>query len=75
MVEWSTLETVAKFFGYASSILVLLLAVYGVDSWRREHPGKRRIELAEDTLALFYEAVDAIRHIRHRSRQGPSLLT
>lgn len=55
MVEWSTLETVAKFFGYASSILVLLLAVYGVDSWRREHPGKRRIELAEDTLALFYE--------------------
>ena len=25
----------------------------------------RQIELAEDTLALFYEAVDVIKHIRH----------
>lgn len=41
------------------------VAVYGIDSWRREHAGKRRIELAEDSLALFYEAADAIKHIRH----------
>lgn len=41
------------------------VAVYGIDSWRREHRGKRRIELAEDSLALFYEAADAIKHIRH----------
>lgn len=40
------------------------IAVYGVDSWRREHTGKRRLELAEDTLALFYEAKDAIHHMR-----------
>lgn len=40
------------------------VAVYGIDSWRREHNGKRRLELAEDSLALFYEAADAIKHLR-----------
>lgn len=48
------------------SILIgVWVAIYGIDSWRREHTGKRQIELAEDTLALFYEAVDVIKHIRH----------
>lgn len=47
------------------SILIgVLLAVYGIDAWRREHQGKRKIELAEETLALFYEARDAIADIR-----------
>ncbi len=47
------------------SILIgVWVAIYGIDSWRREHTGKRQIELAEDTLALFYEAIDAIKHIR-----------
>jgi hypothetical protein len=41
-----------------------LFAIYGFDAWRREHIGKRRIELAEDVLALFYQARDAIAHIR-----------
>lgn len=48
-----------------SIILGIGVAFYGIDSWRREHTGKRRIELAEDALALFYEAVDAIKHMRH----------
>ena len=47
------------------SILIgIWIAIYGIDSWRREHTGKRQLELAEDTLALFYEARDAIRHMR-----------
>jgi hypothetical protein len=48
----------------ASVILAALFAVYGLDSWRREHVGKRRIELAEDVLANFYQAKDAIEHMR-----------
>jgi len=49
-----------------SSILIgIWVVIYGIDSWRREHTGKRQIELAEDTLALFYEAVDVIKQIRH----------
>ena len=47
-----------------SIIIAIWVAIYGIDSWRREHTGKRRIELVEDALALFYEASDAIRHIR-----------
>lgn len=48
------------------SILIgIWVAIYGIDSWRREFQGKRQIELAEETLALFYEASDAISHIRN----------
>ncbi len=49
------------------SISVIFAAVsvmLGVSAWRREHVGKRRIELAEDVLTAFYEARDAIRRIR-----------
>ena len=48
-----------------SILLAIWVAIYGIDAWRREHVGKRQIELAEDTLALFYEAVDVIKYMRH----------
>jgi hypothetical protein len=39
------------------SILIgIWVAIYSIDSWRREFQGKRQIELAEETLAMFYEA-------------------
>jgi hypothetical protein len=37
---------------------------YGIGAWHREHIGRRRIELAEEVLSLFYGAADAINHIR-----------
>jgi len=50
----------------AVSVAIAALAfVVGVNAWRREFVGKRRIELAENVLALFYEAQDAIRQIRN----------
>lgn len=51
-------------------LLGIWVALYGIDSWRREHSGKRKMELAEDSIALFYEAVDAIKHIRHPASWG-----
>lgn len=48
----------------ASVILASLFAIYGIDAWRREFVGKRRIELAEEVLALFYQARDIIGSIR-----------
>ena len=48
-----------------SILLGIWVAISGVNAWRREHSGKRRVELAEDTLALFYQAADAIRALRH----------
>lgn len=56
-----------------SLLIGIWVAIYGIDSWRREHTGKRQIELAEDTLALFYEAADAISHIRHPASFGHEL--
>jgi hypothetical protein len=53
-----------QFFRDISILVGTWIAIYGIDSWRREHTGKRRLELAEDTLALFYEARDAISHMR-----------
>jgi hypothetical protein len=48
-----------------SIIIAIWVAIYGIDSWRREYRGKRQIELAEETLSLFYEVSDAIAHIRN----------
>lgn len=51
-----------------TSVSVAIAAVsfvVGVSAWKREFVGKRRIELAESVLALFYEAEDAIREIRN----------
>jgi spore coat polysaccharide biosynthesis predicted glycosyltransferase SpsG len=53
-----------------SLFLGICVAIYGINSWRREHVGKRQLELTEDTLALFYEAADAIRHMRHPASFG-----
>lgn len=39
--------------------------VSGVGAWKREFIGKRRIELAEETLATFFEIKDAIAFIRN----------
>lgn len=41
-----------------------IVAIYTIRSWRREFKGKRQIELAEDVLALFYQARDVIIAIR-----------
>lgn len=44
--------------------LAALVAIYGIDAWRRELRGKKQVELAEEVLALFYEAKDVISAIR-----------
>lgn len=48
-----------------SVLIGIWVAICGIDAWRREHVGKRQIELAEETLALFYEAVDAVKYLRY----------
>lgn len=47
-----------------SAAIAAISFVVGISTWRREFVGKRRIELAESVLALFYEAADAIQEIR-----------
>lgn len=40
------------------------MAIFGIGTWRCDFLGKRKIELAEETLERFYQAADAIRHMR-----------
>lgn len=47
-----------------SVLAASLTAFYGIQAWRREFVGKRRIELAEEVLALFYQAKDVIAWMR-----------
>ena len=56
-------------------IIASIVAIYGIKAWRHEFIGKRKIELAEEVLALFYEARDIIRYIRDPggfSKEGSS---
>lgn len=46
------------------TIATLIVAIYGIHFWKKEYVGKKRIDMAEETLALFYEASDAIKDIR-----------
>lgn len=39
--------------------------ISGVGAWKREFIGKRKIELAEEVLASFFEVKDAIATIRN----------
>ena len=47
-----------------SIIIASATAIYSIDQWRREHRGKRQADLAEEVLCLFYEAQDAVQHVR-----------
>lgn len=45
-------------------IVASLIAIHGINSWRREIKWKRKFELAEETLSLFYDVRDRIEIIR-----------
>jgi len=48
-----------------SIIIASCVAIYGINSWRREIIWKRKYELAEETLSLFYEVKDCFDIIRN----------
>lgn len=66
--DWGLVSTIVQIIASLITCLAMTLtaivAICGITAWRREFKGKRQIELAEDVLALFYEAKDAISAIR-----------
>ncbi len=62
----NVLETMRDLFIFGTAVI----AIYGIDSWRRGSSAKKQIELAEETLGLFYEAEDVIRVIRYPGSYG-----
>lgn len=47
-----------------AAFIASVVAIYGINAWRREFRGKRQMELAEEVLALFYQARDVIKYTR-----------
>lgn len=47
-----------------AAVVGVVVAILGLDRWRAEMIGRRRIELAEDVLADFYRARDIIQAAR-----------
>jgi hypothetical protein len=63
--EMSVLNSLQSISVIVASVVGSGTVIYGINAWRREYAGKRKLELAEEVLALFYEARDAIRFIRN----------
>jgi hypothetical protein len=59
------LQTFTAILQNIAVLIASLVAIFGIDAWRREHVGKRQMELAEDVLALFYQARDIIHVVRN----------
>lgn len=60
MAECNWLEVVQA----VAVIVASVVAIFGINAWKREYVGKRRMELAEEVLAMFYEVKDVIHDIR-----------
>ena len=61
IIDWDLI------FNILQSLAIIIassVAIYGINSWRREAKWKRQYELAEEVLANMYEAHHAIRIIR-----------
>jgi hypothetical protein len=56
--------TIANILESISIIVAAIAVVVGIYKWRTEYLGKRKIELVEEVLALFYEIRDIIKYIR-----------
>lgn len=56
------LATIAQAVAVVSACWAI---ISGVGAWKREFIGKRRIDLAEQLLAKFFEVKDAVRYIRN----------
>jgi hypothetical protein len=51
-------------------IIAAIIALHGINSWRREIRWKKKYELIEDTLVLFYEADEKIKILRFPGSWG-----
>jgi hypothetical protein len=64
MLNCITLDQVLKVVQIASYLFVGGIAGYGINTWRREAKWKRKYELAEETLTLFYDVENRFEIIR-----------
>jgi hypothetical protein len=61
IIDWNLIFDVLQ---NIAIIIASSVAIYGINSWRREAKWKRKYELAEEVLASLYESHHAIKVIR-----------
>jgi hypothetical protein len=47
-----------------SIIFASIVAIWGIKKWHNEYIGKKKIDIAEEVLSVFYEIEGAFKHIR-----------
>ncbi|MGD0383316.1 MAG: hypothetical protein ABSA77_07350 [Thermoguttaceae bacterium] len=58
------MESIMNVLQSVSIIIASGVAIYGINAWKREYIGKKRLELAEEVLETFFAIKDAIEHVR-----------
>jgi hypothetical protein len=58
-----TFESISKIIASGATCLAAGVAIWGIRRWRSEHLGKRRLDLAEQVLALGYRGAEIIEDI------------
>ena len=61
----SVLQTALNVLQAGAVVAAAIIASNALNTWRREMIGRKKADLAEQTLAAFYEARDIIRAARH----------
>ena len=73
MTECSWLFSVEDITSIIQAFAVSVVAIpafLGLNSWRKEHVGKRKVQLAEETLSATYELQSVIEWVRHPASWG-----
>jgi len=73
VTESSWLLSVDDISSIIQSVAVSAVAIpafLGINSWRKEHVGKRKLQLAEEVLAATYELQSVIEWVRHPASGG-----
>lgn len=60
-----SIKWIVTILGSGAAFFASIAALKGVNTWKREFQGKKKIELAEEALTSFYQVRDAIRRIRN----------
>jgi hypothetical protein len=47
------------------AIIALIYAIIGINTWKKQIKAKRKLDIAEDALAMFYELKDIFRYLRN----------
>jgi hypothetical protein len=69
------IQDISQIISSIAITVASLVAIRGINAWKREFRGKRDMELAEDVLCLFYRAeraIEAIRNPSYNLAQGQS---